>query len=123
MENEQIFSEPQLLEIWEQIGKKNLWIKKASDPPFNKSSFKKCHSLEELKKIFWQGNWCLGQAFYFGNICFINQVDGGDEWLTIKDDYAFESITFHNIIKSGEFENFINRLLKATKDECIRLKY
>lgn len=117
------FTETELLKVWEHIGNNNDWIKEAYDPAFNKDMFYKCHSLEELEGRFKQGNWSLGQAFYFENLCFINQVDGGDEWLTIKDDYDFESFTFEHIIKRGTFSLYMQDLLSATKEECIQLMY
>jgi hypothetical protein len=83
----------------------------------------KCHSIDELKEKLGHGNWCLGQGFYYLNLCFINQVDGGDEWLTIKDDYDFESCTFSIIIEEGTFESYINRFLQATKEQCLNLEY
>lgn len=112
-----------LIDVWEKIALENFWIKRAYDPPFNKSMLLKCNSPEELQEYLRKGNWCLGQGFYFQNICFINQIEAGDEWLTIKDDYAFESITFSGIIQRGEFMPFLNRLLQASKDQCLNLKY
>ena len=112
-----------LIAIWEAIGLANPWIAEAHDPPFSKYMLVRVNTLRELELIFQYGNWCLGQGYHFRNLCFINQIDGGDEWLTIKDDYAFESITFHRMIKQGEFEPYMRRLLNATKDQCIDLTY
>ncbi|HTD98362.1 MAG TPA: hypothetical protein VK668_03715 [Mucilaginibacter sp.] len=120
MEN---LSKKELLEVWYDIGCKNSWISGAVDPPFQRQSLCKCDTLETLKSYLKSGNWCLGQGFYFQNLCFINQMNGGDEWLTIKDDYAFESITFEGIILRGEFEDLISRLLRATREQCINLEY
>lgn len=122
MEQKQ-FTEDELLNVWESIGKKNHWIRQAYDPPFDKSCLRKCNSLEELQAFIAHGNWCLGQGFYYKNICFINQIDGGDEWLAIKDNYDFESFTFHNIIKNGIFFLYMQDILSASKDECIHLRY
>jgi len=111
------------LDTWEKIGKQNLWIREAYDPPFAKNMLKKCDTVEQLQeKLFYRG-WCLGQGFYYQNICFINQMDGGDEWLTIKDGYAFESISFAGFIKREIFSILIQRLLDASKEACIQLKY
>ena len=117
------YTERQLLDIWETIGKQNSWIAEAHDPPFDKTMLDKCHTPEELQSKLAHGNWSVGQGFYYQNLCFINQVDGGDEWLTIKDNYGFESITFMKIIKRGEFMKLLNRLRTATKEQCIKLKY
>jgi len=117
------YTERQLLDIWETIGKQNIWIMEANDPPFNKGMLDKCWSAEELQSKLAHGNWCLGQGFYYQNLCFINQTDCGDEWLTIKDNYDFESISFIKIIQRGQFMEFLKRLLNATKEQCIKLKY
>ena len=116
-------SEQELKKAWHAIGMKNRWIRLADDPPFQLQSLCSCETLEILREHLKTGNWCLGQGFYYRNLCFINQVNGGDEWLTMKDDYAFESITFERIITSDEFEDLISRLLAATKEQCIDLKY
>jgi hypothetical protein len=113
----------ELIKLWIKIGRNNPWIKYACDPPFNEISFCECSSIDELAEKIGHGNWCLGAAFFYKNICFINQVDGGDEWLTIKDDYAFESFTFSRIIKDGLFKGYIERLLAATREQCIKLEY
>ena len=121
-----------LIQTWIKIGKKNPWIRQvgsgnpedscAFEKPFGKSYFYECKTLDELKEKFAHGNWCLGQAFYFQNLCFINQIDGGDEWLTIKDDWAFESISWMVVIKYGEFEKLMDQLLSVkTKDEYYNL--
>ena len=111
------------LDTWEKIGKQNHWIRKAYDPPFTKKMLEKCDSMEALQERLSRRCWCLGQGFYYQNLCFINQMEGGDEWLTIKDDYAFESITFADFIKRGVFPVLIERLLRASKEDCIKLKY
>jgi len=113
----------QYVEKWLEIGNKNPGIKKAWDPAFTRKSFCFCYNLEELKRNFIHGNWILGQAFCFDSLCFIQQVNGGDEWLTIKEDVAFESMTMHLIIKSGEFEKLINDLLTASLEDCRNLNY
>jgi len=121
MEND--FDAKDLIETWEAIGFANPWIAEANDPPFSKHMLVRVNTLQQLELIFQYGNWCLGQGYYFKNLCFINQINGGDEWLTIKDDYAFESITFNRIIREGEFLRYIQRLLNANKDQCIHLEY
>ena len=81
------------VKTWLEIGNGYEWIQKAEDPPFNALSFCPCTDLVDLADQIFRGGWCLGQAFFLDNICFINQIDGGDEWLTIKDGTPFESIT------------------------------
>jgi len=122
------------------IGMKNPWCSgKAAfedgdfiveEDRLNKGSFCVADSEEELKEFFKFGNWCLGQAIIYKDLCFIQQVNGGDEWLTIKDfeDGAidFESMSWELIIeKHGDagFSDLLGRLLKADKDACVHLKY
>ena len=111
------------IDDWQRIGRSNAWISRAVDPPFTRESFHECATLDELKERLQHGNWCLGQAFTYGRLCFINQVDGGDEWLCIKDDLAFESITFGLVIERGEFDKLLTRLLRATPEQCRTLTY
>jgi len=78
---------------WIEIGKENPWIRQADDPVFDVDSFGECLCRSHLIDRILHGNWCLGQAFFFRDLCFINQVNGGDEWLVIKGSVAFESFT------------------------------
>jgi len=139
--------------------KKNYWISgKASiddgDPmaaleyEFKERSIHECRTLQELKEKLGQGNWVIGQCFVYKDLVFINQVNGGDEWLTLKffgdELVSFESITFRPMIydyqriegeyfhtyakndkepKVNCFERFIERLLRATKEQCLKLEY
>ena len=123
----------ELIAGWVKIGKQNIWIGQvgsgnpeydcAFEEPFSVKSLHKCNSTEELKEKFSHGNWSLGQGFYFENLCFINQIDGGDEWLTIKDNVAFESFTWEWIIKDGKFDSYMRRLLTASIEQCRSLEY
>jgi hypothetical protein len=111
---------------WLKIGNRNLWIKEAYDPPFTQSSFSKCETLEELEAGLLHGNWSLGVAFHYQDLCLIQQVDGGDEWLTIRYNHPFESISFELIAKRAGAEavrELLERLLRATEEQCRRLEY
>lgn len=111
---------------WVDIGKKNPWIRKADDPPFNTQSFCECQTDHELLERFKNANWSLGQAFFVGNLCFIQQVNAGDEWLTIKDGTPFESISFGLIIKEdgmAEAQKTIDDIRAATIEQCKKLDY
>lgn len=114
-----------LIKIWVKLGKDNPWIKHSWDPEFNEKSFYECKTIEELKEKFIHGNWCLGSAFFYQNLCFINQVNGGDEWLTIRDDISFESCSMGFIIRNNteKFENLIQRFLDATPEQLKNRKY
>jgi hypothetical protein len=90
------------------IGMKNGWCNGEFDKAdgnfiveedrLNKNSVLVIDDLPTLKKFFAYGNWCLGQTVIYGNLAFMQQVNGGDEWLAIrktaKGAESFESITF-----------------------------
>ncbi len=120
-----------LKSVWLEIGLKNPWVREANDPPFNAESFSgeaACASVQDLVRGILRGNWCLGTVFHIEDICFINQVEAGDEWLTIKGRTPFESITFRTSWETEEeaeqraFET-IERIRKATEEQCRNLKY
>jgi len=121
-----------MIKEWIDIGNRNPWIKEHNndpycltyrDPVFDENMFTECKSIEELKERFIHGNWCIGQAFYYKNICFINQVNGGDEWLVIRDDIPFESFNCCNIIDAGEFDDYIIRIERASPEQLKSLEY
>ena len=112
--------------VWLKLGKQNPWIRQAGDPPFTTQSFHACVSDDELLDKFGHGNWCLGQAFYRGDVCFINQSNGGDEWLVIKQDTPFESISFGRVIDAKGREAaqaILDRIRAASVAQCRALTY
>lgn len=114
------------LDTWLELGRKNSWIGRATDPEFTLDSFYECKTVEHLMEMFERGNWCLGEAFYFRDLCFINQVDGGDEWYTIRQNVPFESVSCGRIITSQGKEAFVNlvqRMLNAILDDLKALRY
>lgn len=125
-------SQKEFIEICYKIGMKNYWCSgKAArsdgdliveEDRLNRNSFKICTGLAELKEIMTQSNWCLGTSCIFNDLCFMNQVEGGGEWLVLKrfgdGAIAFESMSMALIIEDGEFEETISRLEAATKEQC-----
>jgi hypothetical protein len=111
------------IETWLALGSANRWIGRAWDPPFTRQSFTRCSDPAELKPRLEHGNWCLGSAFYLGDLCFIEQVAGADEWLVIKQNVAFESASCGVMIANGTFDDFLSRIQAATPEQCGRLEY
>ena len=126
-------------ELWERaykIGMMNGWCSGryamedgdyiVKEDRLNENSYTIIYELDDLYKFFKYGNWCLGNAVIHKNLCFIQQVNGGDEWLTIKnfpdEAIAFESMSFERM-DYNEFENVVEHLLKATKGECVHLEW
>jgi hypothetical protein len=108
---------------WLLLGQANRWIRQAWDPPFTRASFTSCADVAELKSRLAHGNWCLGSAFYLGEACFIEQTGGGDEWLVIKQNVAFESVSAAAMIEAGTFDEFLGRVLVASVYACAKLRY
>lgn len=93
-------------------------------------TYYECNTLEELKKVFLHGNWSVRQCFTYKNLAFINQVNAGDEWWTLKKFpdgrlLAFESCSMIAIINrsNGYFEADMAQMLKATYEQCRHLEY
>ena len=56
-----------------------------------------------------------------GNLCFINRVDGGDEWLAIQENTSFESISFGRVIALGRksaAREIIDRIRQTNTERC-----
>mgnify|MGYP001074499509 CR=1 FL=1 len=114
---------PDLVAIWLRLGKSNPWIRRAWDPPFDASMFQACATRADLEERIRHGNWCLGQAFYLGDLCFIQQADGGDEWLTIRRDLAFESASLGRMLETDTFHAFLDSITAATDEQLRTLTY
>jgi len=84
-------------EFWDQcyrLGMQNPWCSGkvaeedgdfvVEEDRLNRNSVSVIERLNVLKAFFKHGNWCLGNAVIYRNLCFIQQDNGGDEWLTIK---------------------------------------
>ena len=114
---------PTPFSVWLTIGQANPWISRAYDPPFTANSFHICKDQDELlDKLCGDQSWCLGQAFVLGDVCFIQQVDGGDEWLTIRRDIAFESMSTRTI-GSLKMREYLERIATATDEQLRTLDY
>ncbi len=86
--------------------------------------FKEFETPEALKEFFEDGNWGIRTGAIFGDLAFVQQVNGGDEWLSLKKEegayHAFESISFERIIqKEGDvgFYETLNKLQSHTIDQ------
>ena len=119
----------------EAVCQKNVWLMRGgidfeddfhleSDYPY---SIAQAETIAELRRFFEHGNWSIRQGIVLDDLAFINQVNGGDEWWTLKKFdgvwLPFESITFRQIIIRGEFSKYIRQLLHATREQCQNLTY
>jgi hypothetical protein len=80
-----------------------------------------------LKMFFMHGNWSIRAAVMYKDLIFVNQVNGGDEWWTIKvtdtDMVAFESLSCRRIVEGERFDDLLNRMHEATPEQCKALNY
>lgn len=116
-------AEPDTLARWLAIGKADTWTSRAADPDLTTSSFIHCGTLSELADRIGEGNWGLGSAFYYHDLCLIQRQDSGDEWLAIRYGHPFETITTHGLIVRGVFGPFVRRLLAATEEQILTGSY
>ena len=113
----------------------NGWLKRGGfdwqDDPWMEEypyEFDRCFTMQDLQDFFKQGNWGIRQGVVYGDLAFIQQVNGGDEWWTLKRTdsgwLAFESWSFGRIVQEPErFSHAIECMHRATPEQCKRLEY
>ena len=89
-------------------------------------------SMEELRSFFRRGNWAIRQGVVYRDLAFVQQVDGGDEWWTLKkigdggepgDWLAFENCSFGGLSRDRHgFNDLIVGMSAASASECERLE-
>ena len=89
-------------------------------------------SMEELRSFFRHGNWAIRQGVVYRDLAFVQQVDGGDEWWTLKkigdggepgDWLAFENCSFDGLSRDRHgFSDLIVGMSAASASECERLE-
>lgn len=101
------------------------------DDPFMEEypyEFGELGSVEELREFARHGNWAIRQGVVYGDLAFIQQVNGGDEFWTLKHDgegwVDFESCSLGLMARDGaEFARVIAAMRNATPEACRRLTY
>lgn len=114
----------------------NGWLKRGGydwqDDPWLEEypyDFSRASTIEELASFFSNGNWAIRQGVLFGDLAFIQQVNGGDEWWTLKrlpdgSWLDFESYTMSYILPDmSNFTRKIASMQLATPEECKHLEY
>ena len=113
---------------------KNGWLKRGGfdwqDDPWLEEypyEFSRASTIKDLADFFSNGNWAIRQGVLFGDLAFIQQVNGGDEWWTLKrcpdgSWLDFESYTMNYILPDmSRFTQAIASMQLATPDECKHL--
>lgn len=87
-------------------------------------SIREVESMEELIEQFLHGNWAARTGFVLGDLAFIEQASGANEWLTLKLDSdewkSFDSISFYAMLKQHGQEacqDYIQHLQEIPWDE------
>ena len=114
----------------------NGWLKRGGfdwqDDPYLEDypyEFSRASTIDDLSDFFRSGNWAIRQGVLFGDLAFVNQVNGGDEWWTLKRDFdgswvQFESMSLGRIASDrSDFIRHIACMQIATIEECRRLDY
>lgn len=116
----------ELFQVAMTSGQANHWISRSWDPPFTRKSFAKVRSLAALEWVFSHGNWSLGTGFIYQDLAFVNQIDGGDEWLVIRKDIGdFESWSAGHALRDDPtaVQTFVEDCLAATGQQLRSLDY
>lgn len=84
-------------------------------------SFRTVKTTEELKGVFEECSWSIRTVLIYADLAFVQQVNGGDEWLTLKKEngtyQSFESVSFSLIIaRDGDvrFHEYLEKLRTKT---------
>lgn len=100
------------------------------DPYLEEYPYEFCAAddLDELRDFFAHGNWAIRQGVAYKDLAFVQQVNGGDEWWTLKqvDDgwMSFENITFGGMVKDPEsFNHMICSMVASSPQICHDLDY
>lgn len=115
----------------------NGWLKVGGydwqDDPFLEEypyEFSRIDDIDALREYFERGNWAIRQGVVFDDLAFVNQVNGGDEWWTLKRDgegwLAFESTSFACLIEAkgrDAFDTLVRSMQLATPAQCRSLDY
>lgn len=102
--------------------KKNPWLNDLVEYPLYDYPyyFERISSAEEMHEVMYHGNMSIRTGYLYRDLAFIQQVNGGDEWLALKKEngnYAsFESISFRGIILRDGDEGFYSYLEKLVEN-------
>lgn len=130
---------------WDEIGRRNMWIKHAGDPAFAGRNIRVCASRYELRRWLEFANWSNGTGFALHAdpadpesevLCFIQMGTCSGEWMAIKSRRStfkgrpvwlhvdFETISWDYILTGkrggGEalFNSYLDAMFGASLDEC-----
>lgn len=114
----------------------NGWLKRGGyawqDDPYLEDypyAFVTAPDMNSLAAYFESGVWAIRQGVVYGDLAFVQQVNGGDEWWTLKrDDGTWKDFEFvscsHMVTRSrADFDRLVASMRTAMPVECARLEY
>ena len=79
-------------------------------------------SADSLYAFFEHGNWPFRHGIVYGDMAFVNRVNGGDMWWTLK---CFDgkwlsvaNMTYEPVNQAGKLQDYISVLERATYQQC-----
>ena len=123
-------------EALEKKCQENGWLKRGGyawqDDPYLEEypyAFVIAPDMDALDSYFESGIWASRQGIVYGDLAFIQQVNGGDEYWTLKNDNGtwkdFESVSCTHMVTRlrADFEGYVASMRAALPVECTRLEY
>ena len=96
----------------------------ASDYPWG---IRAVDSVDELIGQFRHGNWSVRTGFVLGDLAFVEQISGGNEWLALKKDAgewkSFDSISFYTMLEQGGADSCAAYIRRLQETPWHDLKY
>lgn len=105
-----VFIDPDIQKIIEICQKKIPYDPRvaASDQEW---SITRAPDMDDLIECFQHGNWSARTGFVLDNLAFVEQVSGGNEWLTLRKDgeiwQSIDSISFYHMLQKNGREHCI----------------
>jgi hypothetical protein len=83
--------------------------------------------LDTLTERFDHGNWSIRTGFLYGGLAFVQQVNGGDEWLALRQTApgeweSFESISMEHILQNRGRDIFDGCVEGLVKEHGLQLR-
>lgn len=82
---------------WVELGRNARVLGQARELLLTTQSFQECETDAELLEKLRQPYWQLGQAFFIGNLCFVNLANQRGEWLVMKEGTVLERLSFYDL--------------------------
>jgi hypothetical protein len=108
---------------------KNLWLGNYREYPACDYGydFVGIDDLDALAERFEHGNWSIRTVFLYGGLAFVQQVNGGDEWLALRQTApreweSFESISMEHILRNRGPEAFKAYVSELVGEHGLKLR-